>query len=87
MTGIINNLIPHYSGWLQTLTRGLVITNFFQVNGISEVVDLSRHDWNYLVEGVFRFFILLELKDLKEKSTIQLEENGIAGNDSDRIAR
>jgi hypothetical protein len=30
------------------LTRWLAITNFFPVNGISEVVDLSRHDWNHL---------------------------------------
>jgi len=34
---------------LLALTHWLAITNFFPVNGISEVVDLSRHDWNNLV--------------------------------------
>jgi len=29
-------------------THWLAITNFFPVNGISEVVDLSRHDWKNL---------------------------------------
>jgi len=29
-------------------THWLAITNFFPMNGISEVVDLSRHDWNNL---------------------------------------
>jgi hypothetical protein len=31
-------------------THWLAITNFFPVNGISEVVDFSRHDWKYLLE-------------------------------------
>jgi hypothetical protein len=30
-------------------THWLAITNFFPVNGISEVVDLSRHDWKHLL--------------------------------------
>jgi hypothetical protein len=33
---------------LQVLTHWLAITNFFPMNGISEVVDLSRHDWKHL---------------------------------------
>ena len=33
------------------LTHWLVITNFFPVNGISEVVDLSRHDWKFKSKG------------------------------------
>jgi hypothetical protein len=37
---------------LLVLTHWLAITNFFPVNGISEVVDLSRHDWNNLGRAV-----------------------------------
>jgi hypothetical protein len=31
----------------QAFTHWLVITNFFPIHGISEVVDLSRHDWKH----------------------------------------
>ena len=41
-----------------TRTHWLAVTNFVP-NGTSEVVDLSRHDWNYLAKITSKYLCLL----------------------------
>jgi hypothetical protein len=46
---------PHTPGiWVTEIPN-----RFFPMNGISEVVDLSRHDWNYLAKIISKDLSLL----------------------------
>ncbi len=43
------------------LTHWRAITNSFPINGISEVVDLARHDWKYLLSEYVQFVYVTTL--------------------------